>query len=147
MGLGCLIELGEIWMRESFDRKGLPDEVCSGFTERYGLSLGHRVAREVTSMAISMLASIGGQAWECQGETKRNVTRSDFLTGARDCTGLLEGGKRGKPAKLKSRLILMPTLLVSVIMRSRARKRSSRGQAVGQVKSCAEEAARRGVGS
>ena len=34
MGLGCLIELGEIWMRESFDQKGLPDEVCSRFAAR-----------------------------------------------------------------------------------------------------------------
>ena len=134
-------------MRESFDMKGLPDEVCSRFAERYGLSLGPGVAREVTSMATSMLASIGGQAWECQGETKINMTRHDFLTRARDYAGLLEGGKRGKPAKLKSRRILTFTLLVSVIMRSRARKRSSRGQAVGQAKSCAEEATRRGVGS
>ena len=52
-------------------------------------------------MATSMLASVGGQAWECQGELKRNMSSRDFLTGARDYTGLLYGRKRGKPAILK----------------------------------------------
>ena len=64
--------------------------------------MGHGVAREVTAMLTSMLASVGGQAWKEQGEVKKNMSRRDLLSGAEDYIGLFEVGKRDKPVILKS---------------------------------------------
>ena len=90
-------------------------------------------------MATSMLASVGGQAWKEQGEVKKNMSRRDLLSGAKDYIGLLEGGKRGKLVILKVCSFLIFLTSVSVIMRARQKRLST-------AESCAEDAKKRGVG-
>ena len=81
-------------MRKSFDVKGLPSEVSERFASRYSLELGHGVSREVMAIATSMLAAVGGQAWEQQtGEVPKNMCRKDLLCGTKEYIGLLEAGK------------------------------------------------------
>ena len=88
--------------------KGLPSEVAERFASRYSLELGHGVSRKIMAMATSMLAAVGGQAWDHvqEGQVKegqaKNRSRKDLLCGAKQYVGLLEAGKRGKPVISRS---------------------------------------------
>ena len=48
--------MGFVWKHERYDAKGYPEEMTSKFAQRYSVTLGHGVAREVTSMATAMMA-------------------------------------------------------------------------------------------
>ena len=49
MGVDVLLDLSELWCKNSFDINGLPHEVVDRFASRYLLSLGHGVPREVAA--------------------------------------------------------------------------------------------------
>ena len=59
MGVDVLLELSELWCKNSFDINGLPYEVVERFATRYLLTLGHGVPREIAAMATAMVAAVG----------------------------------------------------------------------------------------
>ena len=60
MGIDVLLELSDLWCKDSFDINGLPSEVVDRFASRYYLALGYGVPREVVAMATAMVAAVGG---------------------------------------------------------------------------------------
>ena len=103
MGIDMLLELADLWCKDSFDINGLPSEVVDRFAARYYLALGYGVPREVSAMATAMMAAVGGHAWGHVDQEKiikkgqsQNMSRKCLWLGAGHYVGVLEAGRKGK---------------------------------------------------
>ena len=103
-----LLELADLWRKDAVDINGLPSEVVDRFASQYFLPLGYGVPREVAAMATTMVAAVGGHAWDHvnQGTVvkeghARNKSRWCLLVEASHYVGVLEVGRQGKTFHLR----------------------------------------------